>query len=110
MAVPALVPGEQCNVIQSQCGDRFVPAPRVFVSAVKQQQRFLRRLFGQPGAVVQTSAVAQREHVIARLKRGGGRQEFLYICHCDAFSPWICLPSPIRFSSVEPPLPTGTRW
>ena len=57
MAVPALIPGEHGDILQSQRRDGFLPAPRVFMSAVEKEQRFGSRFLRQPGPVKQFGAV-----------------------------------------------------
>ena len=92
-AVAALVPGEDGDVVQAQRLDRLLPAARMFVAAVEQEQRLVRRDRGQPGAVEQLGAVRHRGHVFRRCD----------CLSCHSSFPPVGVPPP---RSTGPPLPS----
>src|SRR3990172_12755759 len=69
----ASVPAEDRYVIERQRPDHFLPASRVLVSSVKEEQGFVRRRRGQPSAVGERDAVPRGHRALGGFQRHATR-------------------------------------
>jgi len=61
--VTACVPGEDCDVIESEHLHDFSPAAGMLMSAMKKEQRLLGAFLGDPGAIEQLGAVVTPKYL-----------------------------------------------